>query len=177
MVPGGAGSARLAARLSELAAGDAVADIGCGPGTAARRAARLSAAVVGIDPAPVMLRFARYLTRRSTHRVRYAEGSAEALPLPDSSVTVAWSIASVHHWNDLDAGLQEARRVLKPGGRLVAIERLSGPGAKGLASHGWTPEQATAFVDRCIAHGFTDAKVNQHGRGRRTRVSVTVTAP
>lgn len=177
MVPGGAGNARLAERLSKLAAGDAVADIGCGPGTAARRAARLAAAVVGVDPAPVMLRFARFLTRRSTHPVRYAEGSAEALPLPDSSVTVAWSIASVHHWNDLDTGLQEARRVLKPGGRLVAIERLSRPGAKGLASHGWTPEQATAFADRCLANGFTDANVNQHGSGRRTRVSVTATAP
>jgi ubiquinone/menaquinone biosynthesis C-methylase UbiE len=177
MVPGGAGNARLAERLSKLAAGDAVADIGCGPGTAARRAARLAAAVVGVDPAPVMLRFARILTRRSTHPVRYAEGSAEALPLPDSSVTVAWSIASVHHWSDLDAGLQEARRVLKPGGRLVAIERLSRPGAKGLASHGWTPEQATAFAGRCLAHGFTNANVNQHGSGRRTRVSVTATAP
>jgi ubiquinone/menaquinone biosynthesis C-methylase UbiE len=177
MVPGGARNARLAEQLSKLAAGDAVADIGCGPGTAARRAARHAAAVVGVDPAPVMLRFARFLTRRSTHPVRYAEGSAEALPLPDSSVTVAWSIASVHHWKDLDAGLHEARRVLKPGGRLVAIERLSRLGAKGLASHGWTPEQATSFADRCLAHGFTDAKVNQHGSGRRTRVSVTATAP
>jgi ubiquinone/menaquinone biosynthesis C-methylase UbiE len=177
MVPGGTGNARLAERLSDLAADDTVADIGCGPGTAARRAARLSAAVVGIDPAPVMLRFARSLTLRSAHPVRYAEGSAEALPLPDSSVTVAWSIASVHHWNDLDAGLQEARRVLKPGGRLVAIERLSRPGAKGLASHGWTPQQATAFADRCRAHGFTNASVNQHGSGRGTKVSVTATAP
>jgi len=34
--------------------------------------------------------------------------------LPDSSVSVAWSIASVHHWVGLDAGLHEARRVLKP---------------------------------------------------------------
>jgi ubiquinone/menaquinone biosynthesis C-methylase UbiE len=177
MVPGGAGNARLAERLSELGADDAVADIGCGPGTAARRAARLAAAVVGIDPAPVMLRFARYLTRRSAHPVRYAEGSAEALPLPDSSVTVAWSIASVHHWNDLDAGLREVRRVLKRGGRLVAIERLSRPDAKGLASHGWTHEQATAFADRCLAHGFADARVDQHGSGRGTRVSVTATAP
>jgi ubiquinone/menaquinone biosynthesis C-methylase UbiE len=177
MVPGGAGNARLAERLSDLTAGDAVADIGCGPGTAARRAAKLGAAVVGIDPAPVMLRFARFLTRRSAHRVHYAEGSAEGLPLPDASVTVVWSIASVHHWKNLDAGLQEARRVLKPGGRLVAIERLSRPGAKGLASHGWTPEQATACSDSCLAHGFTEAKVNKHGSGRRARMSVTATAP
>jgi len=177
MVLGGAGNARLAERLSELAAGDAVADIGCGPGTAARHAARVGASVVGIDPAPVMLRLARFLTRRSLRAVRYAEGSAEALPLPDSSVSVVWSIASVHHWADLDAGLHEARRVLKPGGRLVAIERLTRPGATGLASHGWTPDQASAFADRCRAHGFTDAMVNRHGGGRRTRVSATATAP
>src|SRR6516164_7309047 len=76
MVLGGEGNARLAERLSELAPGNAVADIGCGPGTAARRAARLGASVVGIDPAPVMLRLARFLTRRSNHAVRYAQGSA-----------------------------------------------------------------------------------------------------
>jgi len=134
MLPAGTANARIAARLSELAAGDAVADIGCGPGTAVRHAARLGASVVGIDPAPVMLRLAKFLTRRSAHAVRYGEGSAEALPLPDSSVSVIWSIASVHHWADLDAGLREARRVLRPGGRLVAIERLSRPGANGLAS-------------------------------------------
>ena len=131
--------------------------------------------MVGIDPAPVMLRVARFLTRRSSDSVRYAEGSAEALPLPDSSVSVAWSIASVHHWTDLDAGLQEAHRVLKPGGKLVAIERLSPPGATGLASHGWTPAQASAFADRCRAQGFADAEVSRHGKGRRAKVSVTAT--
>jgi ubiquinone/menaquinone biosynthesis C-methylase UbiE len=177
MVLSGKANARLAARLSQLAANDAVADIGCGPGTAARHAARLGASVVGIDPAPVMLRLARFLTRRSTHPVRYAEGSVEALPLPDSSVSVAWSIASVHHWADLDAGLQEARRVMKPGARLVAIERLTRPGATGLASHGWTAQQASAFADRCLAHGFTNARVDRHGGGRRTKVSVSASAP
>jgi ubiquinone/menaquinone biosynthesis C-methylase UbiE len=177
MALGGKGKARLAERVSDLAAGDAVADIGCGPGTAARHAARLGASVVGIDPAPVMLRLARLLTRRPAAAVRYAAGSAEALPLPGSSVSVAWSIASVHHWADLDAGLREIRRALKPGGRLVAIERLTRPGATGLASHGWTPEQASAFADRCRAHGFTDIRVNRHGDGRRTKVSVRAIAP
>jgi ubiquinone/menaquinone biosynthesis C-methylase UbiE len=177
MVARGGDRARLAERLSELAASDAVADIGCGPGTAVRRAARRGASVTGIDPAPVMLRLARLLTRGSARRVRYAQGTAEALPLPDSSVSVAWSIACVHHWADLDAGLREARRVLRPGGRLVAIERLTQPGATGLASHGWTPEQAGAFADRCLAHGFTGASTGQHGRGRKAVVSVIVTAP
>lgn len=177
MALSGKDNARLAGRLAGLAAGDTVADIGCGPGTAARRAARLGAAVTGVDPAPVMLRLARLLTRQSPQAVRYAQGSAEALPLPDSSVSVAWSIACVHHWADLDAGLREARRVLKPGGRLVAIERLTRPGATGLASHGWTAGQASAFADRCLAHGFTGVTTSQHGSGRRTTVSVTATAP
>jgi ubiquinone/menaquinone biosynthesis C-methylase UbiE len=177
MALAGRGNARLAVRLSELAPGETVADIGCGPGTAARHAARLGAVVVGVDPAPVMLRLARLLTRRSAHRLRYAEGSAEALPLAGSSVSVAWSIACVHHWAGLEAGLREARRVLQPGGRLVAIERLTRPGAKGLASHGWTTEQASAFAGRCRAHGFTGVQTHQHGSGRGARVSVTATAP
>jgi ubiquinone/menaquinone biosynthesis C-methylase UbiE len=177
MVVGRKDNARLAARLSALAASDAVADIGCGPGAAARHAARLGASVVGVDPAPVMLNVARLLTRRSRGAVRYAEGSAEALPLPGSSMSVAWSIACVHHWADLDAGLGEARRVLKPGGRLVVIERLTRPGATGLGSHGWTTQQASAFAGRCVAHGFTRIETNQHGRGRKATVSVTAAAP
>jgi ubiquinone/menaquinone biosynthesis C-methylase UbiE len=124
-----------------------------------------------------MLRFARLLTQASPQGVRYLQGNAEALPLPDSSVSAAWSIACVHHWADLDAGLDEARRVLQPGGRLVAIERLTQPGATGLASHGWTAEQAGAFADRCRAHGFTGIATSQQRDGRRTTVSVTATAP
>ena len=177
MVLGGRGRPQVAERVSELAPGDTVADIGCGPGSAARHAAKCAASVTGIDPAPMMLRLARLLTPRSPHPVRYVQGTAEALPLPDSSVSVAWSIASVHHWTDLDAGLRESRRVLKPGGRLVAIERLTRPGATGLASHGWTPEQAAAFADRCVAHGFTGARTDQHGRGRKTLVSVSAQVP
>src|SRR5215472_12662435 len=71
MVLGGKGNARLAERLAGLAAGDAVADIGCGPGTAARRAARRGALVFAIDPAPVMVRLARLLSRRTAPPVRY----------------------------------------------------------------------------------------------------------
>ncbi|HET7014311.1 MAG TPA: class I SAM-dependent methyltransferase [Streptosporangiaceae bacterium] len=177
MVLGGRGNARLAVRLGELEASDAVADIGCGPGTAARRAARAGAGVTGIDPALVMLRLARLLTPRGAHSVHYAQGSAEALPLPDLSVTVIWSIASVHHWADLDAGLGETRRALKPGGRLVAIERLTQPGASGLSSHGWTSDQADAFAECCRVHGFAGIRTAQHSGGRRTMVSVVALKP
>ena len=170
------GDARLVARLSGLAPGDTVVDVGCGPGAAARRAARTGAAVIGVDPAQVMLRVARLLTR-SSRRVRYVQGAAEVVPLPDDVASVLWTIASVHHWTDIDAGLQEARRVLKPGGRFVALERHSRPDARGLASHGWTDERAAAFANRCVDHGFVQVRVDRHESGRRKTVSVTATAP
>src|SRR5689334_25191653 len=99
------GDARVAAELGRVGPGDTVVDIGCGPGAAARHAAKLGATVMGIDPAPVMLRVARRLTR--VRNVRYLEGSAEALPVPEDGATVVWAIASVHHWRDLDDGLRE----------------------------------------------------------------------
>jgi ubiquinone/menaquinone biosynthesis C-methylase UbiE len=168
--------ADLAAQLSRLHSGDRVVDVGCGPGTAVRRAARLGASVIGVDPAPVMLRVARILTT-SSETVRYDTGTAEALPLPDGSVSVLWTIASVHHWADLDAALGEARRVLSPAGRLVAIERHTGPGGRGPASHGWTAEQARTFAYLCQQHEFIDAEVRHHQTGRRRMLSVTASSP
>ncbi len=173
--------ADLAARLVGIGAGDAVVDVGCGPGVAVRRAAAAGAAsVVGIDPASVMLRVARATTavpRRGRRPIRFVEGTAEALPLPDRSATVLWSLSTVHHWGDLDAGLVEARRVLRPTGRLLAIERVVTPGATGHGSHGWCVEQAREFAARCSALGFHDVAVSEHDAGRRHVVAVLALAP
>jgi ubiquinone/menaquinone biosynthesis C-methylase UbiE len=169
--------AASAARLAELAPGDRVVDIGCGPGNAVRRAARLGAEATGVDPAPVMLRLARLFTF-GLRRTRYLAGTAEYLPVEDGSATVVWSIRTVHHWNDITAGLAEVRRVLAPGGRFVAMEHRSFPGATGFRTHGWTDEQAAAFVDACTAAGFATARVEDGGRGRRGGyVAVVATSP
>src|SRR5271166_2212529 len=176
MVFGRKGDAKLAVRLSGMGSGDTVMDIGCGPGSAVRYAARLGATVTGVDPAPVMLRVARLLTWRRA-RVRYIEGAAESIPLPEGSASVVWSIATVHHWSDIVAGLREIRRVLLPGGRLVAMERRAQPEARGHQSHGWTTEQANAFADRCREEGFTDVRLERATIGRRSTVSVVASAP
>ena len=176
MVVGRERDARLVARLSELGPDDVVIDIGSGPGVAARHAGRIGAQVTGVDPAPVMLRVARLLTR-SSDRVRYVEGTAEALPVGAGRASIVWSIATVHHWCDVDAGLGETLRVLRGGGRLVAIERRTRPGARGHASHGWTDAQAEAFAERCREHGFVDVRVERNSIGRRSTLSVIATAP
>jgi ubiquinone/menaquinone biosynthesis C-methylase UbiE len=176
MIVGRDEDARVAARLSGAGPGAAVVDIGCGPGVAARHAVALGAQVTGVDPAPLMLRVARLLTRRSAP-VRYIEGVAEALPLADDCTTIAWSIASLHHWADIDAGLCEVRRIVRSGGRFVAIEHRAQSGARGPASHGWTDAQADAFADRCSERGFLDVRVERATTGHRPSVSVVATAP
>lgn len=159
-------NARLAVELAEVSDADRVVDIGCGAGVAVRAAARRGARATGVDPAPVMLRVARLVTRGG-RTVGWAQGSAEQVPVPDASATVLWSLATVHHWKDVHAGLAEAHRVLQPGGRLLAVERRTSADATGLASHGWTGDQAEAFASLCRAAGFTDVGVTEHGQGRR----------
>jgi ubiquinone/menaquinone biosynthesis C-methylase UbiE len=175
MAFGRKGDAQLAVRLSGMGSGDSVVDVGCGPGVAVRYSTRLGATLTGVDPAPVMLRVARLLTRSSA-KVRYITGAAEQIPLPEGSASVVWSIATVHHWSDIDAGLREVHRVLLPGGRLVAIERRAEPGARGHGSHGWTDKQAAAFADRCREHGFADTRLERAMIGRRSTVSVVASA-
>lgn len=149
--------ARTAAALAALRPGDRVVDVGCGPGSAARWAAASGAEVVGIDPAQVMLRMARLLDPRG--RATYRVGAAESVPVADGWATVVWTMASVHHWPDLAGAIAEARRVLAPAGRFVAIERAVDAGASGLASHGWVRSQADGFAQLCRDGGFEAAEV------------------
>jgi SAM-dependent methyltransferase len=167
---------RLAVELAGITDADRVVDVGCGPGTAARRAARKGADVVGVDPAPVMLKLAGRLTRDST-RIYWRQGAAEGIPLPDCSASVLWSISTVHHWSSVETGLAEAHRVLAPDGRLVVLERRTRPGAKGLASHGWTDAQAGAFADVSLAAGFTGARVELRTPRRRPLLVVQAVRP
>ncbi|HEX7323207.1 MAG TPA: class I SAM-dependent methyltransferase [Mycobacterium sp.] len=172
----GRARARRVVDLASVSETDNVIDVGCGPGNAARAAAGRGARVIGVDPATVMLRLARILTR-DRKRITWVRGSAESLPLPNDSATVAWSVAAVHHWADVAAGLAEVGRVLRPGGRFLAVERRVRQGATGLASHGWTDEQAESFAAHCRAAGFDDVRVETHTQGRRVVEVVTAARP
>ncbi len=151
----------LAAEITGLRAGERIVDIGCGPGSAVAAAASLGAEAVGVDPSTAMLRIARLRWRALGADWRV--GTAESVPVDAGWGNVVWSIATVHHWKDLEAGLAEVARVLQPGGRFLALERrIDDPLAKGSASHGWTLQQADTFAERCEASGYQHATVTTH---------------
>jgi SAM-dependent methyltransferase len=90
MTVGPGPSARAIADLAAVRPEDHVVDIGCGPGTAARRAARGGASATGVDPAPLMPQLARRISAaRGVRGVTWLDGSAEALPLRDGAATVS----------------------------------------------------------------------------------------
>ena len=170
MSKGRAAAANLAIALTNLRPGDRVVDIGCGPGVAARLGAERGAIVTGVDPATVMLRVARRADRAKA--VTWQQGGAEALPLPDRSQDIAWALSTVHHWPDLEGGLREVGRVLRPAGASCPANGGVKPDATGLASHGWTPEQAERFAELCRSAGFRDVEVSSHDTTRGVLLTV-----
>jgi SAM-dependent methyltransferase len=93
-----------------------VLDIGAGTGKLTGGLLAQDVDVVAVEPDPAML---VELTSRFPG-VDAKTGNAEEIPLPDSSVHAAFAGQALH-WFDLDRALPEIRRVLRPGGFLVAM--------------------------------------------------------
>jgi SAM-dependent methyltransferase len=165
MLVGRRGIAETLVEVGRVVPGDRVVDIGCGPGVAARTAARHGATVIGVDPSSTMLRLARLLTPGSrAGGVTFRRGTAAEPGLADVSATVAWAASSAHHWPGLDAGVEGIRRILEIDGRLVILERVTdGRGFHG--QHGFSTEQLDDIPQRLETLGFADV----HTEIRRIR--------
>jgi SAM-dependent methyltransferase len=111
------------AALAEARAGGRVLDLGCGGGHVSYRLAPFAAEVTAYDlSADMLAQVAATAEARGLDNIVTQQGAAERLALPDASYDIVASRFSAHHWRDLDAGLREARRVLKPGGVAVFID-------------------------------------------------------
>jgi len=103
-----------------------VLEVGCGQGHLLEKAHRQlrPERLVGVDLSEVMARIAwqRLTRRRKTDRIQVMQAEATALPFPDSSFDAVLSMHMMEHLDDepLSRFMAEARRVLKPGGRLLA---------------------------------------------------------
>ncbi|MCB8837745.1 class I SAM-dependent methyltransferase [Aurantimonas sp. VKM B-3413] len=103
-----------------------VLDLGCGGGHVSYRAAPHVAEVVACDVTARMLEaVAATAKERGLANISTLEAAAEALPLEDASFDFVLCRFTAHHWQDMEAGLREARRVLKAGGRAVFIDTVA----------------------------------------------------
>jgi ubiquinone/menaquinone biosynthesis C-methylase UbiE len=114
-----------ALELVDARPGMRILDLACGPGTLSRRLAAMvspSGEVVGVDLAPGMLALAKSMNIPST---RFELMDIEQLTFADASFDAAVCGHGLQFVPDLHRALSEARRVLRPMGRLVASVPLS----------------------------------------------------
>jgi ubiquinone/menaquinone biosynthesis C-methylase UbiE len=97
-----------------------IVDVGCGDGHLTRALAALGARATGCDP---FISEAGW-TVHGRGSYRLVKASADALPMPDASADLVLFVFSLHHVPaaKLDGALAEARRVLRPSGRLYVAE-------------------------------------------------------
>jgi demethylmenaquinone methyltransferase / 2-methoxy-6-polyprenyl-1,4-benzoquinol methylase len=113
---------RRAADLAHLSPGGRALDVATGTGDLALELATRVAPggeVVGVDFSERMLELAR---AKAGARVRFESGNALALRYPDGEFDAATVGFGARNFSDLDRGLAEMARVVRPGGRVVVLE-------------------------------------------------------
>jgi ubiquinone/menaquinone biosynthesis C-methylase UbiE len=112
----------IAAIARELRPGLAL-DLGAGGGHVSYAVARHARRVIATDLSSEMLAaVAKTARERGLSNIETAEAPAERLPFEDETFDFVASRFSAHHWRDFDAGLREACRTLRRGGKAVFVD-------------------------------------------------------
>jgi ubiquinone/menaquinone biosynthesis C-methylase UbiE len=164
---------RKALELAAIRPGEKVLDVGCGTGTlaiAASEAVGDTGDVHGVDPSPEMIDVARKKAARRGRHVRFETGVIESLPYPDGEFDLVLSSLMLHHLPDdvKEKGFAEVLRVLKPGGRFLAVDFGSDTrsflghllAVLGHARGSSSPEQVAAALREA---GFGDVETGSTG--------------
>jgi len=118
---------RMTVELAGVKAGDTVLEVGCATGTltlAAKQAAGPSSKVYGIDIIPGMIEASQRKAAQANVEITFQLGSIDSIPFPDSHFDQVICSFMIFHMSDETRrkGIAEIQRVLKPGGRLLALD-------------------------------------------------------
>ena len=176
---------RRALLLAEARPGERVLDLGCGAGRFVAALRGSGADPVGVELAEAALERARRTAPGADLRLVEPDGS---LPLEHASVDLVWCSEVLEHVADTAQLLLEARRVLRPGGRLLATVPFHGR-VKGalialarfdshfdpLGQHlrFYTPTSLAATLEHV---GFDDARIRPWGGPPLLRTGLTAWA-
>lgn len=124
--PNMAGERRIALEMLQIEPGDAVLDVGCGPGNFTRPFARAAGAegrVVGLDASRTML--AQAARERGGEEILYVRGDAGDLPFRDGSFDAVCCFAALYLIERPLRAVAEIARVLAPGGRVALLSSVN----------------------------------------------------
>ena len=115
----------IAEALLKLMPPMVVADLGAGEATLSQLLAQRAEKVIAVDNSEQMVAFGRELAaRHGLENLEYRVGDLEDLPVPAASVDLAIFSQSLHHASHPPKAVEEAWRILKPGGRIVVLDLL-----------------------------------------------------
>jgi ubiquinone/menaquinone biosynthesis C-methylase UbiE len=137
--------------------GDDVLEVGYGPGGFIRLLSERTdaASIRGVDPSPEMRDQASRHNRKAVRagRVRLDLGTADRTGLPDASVDRVVSVRNVAIWPDLDAGIAELHRIVRPGGAVV-IAWHGGTNPSRVVKSLSLPEDELSRIERALRDRF-----------------------
>jgi demethylmenaquinone methyltransferase/2-methoxy-6-polyprenyl-1,4-benzoquinol methylase len=114
---------RRVVSLANFSEGETGLDLCCGTGDIATGLAKRGGSIVGMDlNRPMLQQAAARLAKRGEQRVNLAQANAMQLPLGNHSLDLVTIGYGLRNLANMDDGLREITRVLKPGGRLLILD-------------------------------------------------------
>jgi SAM-dependent methyltransferase/DNA-binding transcriptional ArsR family regulator len=137
-----------------------IGDLGCGTGRLSEALAPFVQEVVAVDGSAAMLEAARERLQKCEN-VRLHGADLEALPIEDAALDAATLVLALHHVSEPQGVLVEARRALKPGGRLLVVDMLPHDREeyRREMGHTWLGFAADQIRRDLEASGFTGCRI------------------
>lgn len=156
-----------------------IADLGAGEGTLSQLLARSAKKVIAIDNSPAMVAFGSKLAaEHGLKNLEYRLGNIDDPPIKAGTVDLVLFSQALHHAASPGNALAAARKILKPGGRLVVLDLLSHSfeQARTLYAHVWLGFSEVELVRLIEKAGFKDVEVSVVSREAKAPHFQTVLA-